>query len=138
MENIKSVVFLDDACDGPDNLDWDCNVSEGEIPLVIYDALEDYLTYPDKKYIKTEELSVFFYEFLERYIEDNKWDEDYLYMLLNDSIIHYSDGRIENFKDRVVEVRTVEFSKCCCDLGLSRLVYIPATHLQKVAQEVLR
>ena len=43
------------------------------------------------------------------------------------------DGRIENFKDRVVEVRTVEFSKCCCDLGLSRLVYIPATHLQKVA-----
>ena len=22
------------------------------------------------------------------------------------------DGRIENFKDRVVEVRTVEFSKC--------------------------
>ena len=98
MENINSVVFLDDACDGPDNLDWDCNVGEGEIPLVIYDALEDYLTYPDKKYIKTEELSVFFYEFLERYIEDNKWDEDYLYMLLNDSIIHYSDGRIENSK----------------------------------------
>lgn len=43
------------------------------------------------------------------------------------------DGRIENFKDRVVEVRTVEFSSCCCDLGLSRLVYIPVTHLQKVA-----
>lgn len=43
------------------------------------------------------------------------------------------DGRIENFKDRVVEVRTVEFSKCCCDLGLNCLVCIPATHLQKVA-----
>lgn len=43
------------------------------------------------------------------------------------------NGQIENFKDRVVEVRMVDFSKCCCDLGLSRLVYIPATHLQKVA-----
>lgn len=43
------------------------------------------------------------------------------------------NGQIENYKDRIVEVKTVEFSKCYCDLGLSRFVYIPATHLQKVA-----
>lgn len=96
MENINSVVFLDDACDGPDNLDWDYDVSEGEIPLVVYDALDYYLTYPDKKHLETEELSVFFYEFLEKYIEENQWDEDYFYMLLDNSIIHYSDGKTVN------------------------------------------
>ena len=43
------------------------------------------------------------------------------------------NGKIENYKNRIVEVKSVEFSKCCCDLGLSRLVYIPKTHLQKIA-----
>mgnify|MGYP000010378785 FL=1 len=48
MDNIQKIVLLDDACGNPDNMNWDPNVSEGEIPLVVYEALDDYVYEADK------------------------------------------------------------------------------------------
>ena len=42
MDHIKSLYLLDDVCDAPDNANWDPEVSEGENPLVIYEALDGY------------------------------------------------------------------------------------------------
>lgn len=42
MKNIDKIVLLDEACDEPCDLDWSTDISEGEIPLVIYEVLGDY------------------------------------------------------------------------------------------------
>ena len=40
-------MLLDEACDSPVDMDWDSTVSEGEIPAVVYEAFDDYMTYKD-------------------------------------------------------------------------------------------
>ena len=45
--NTDNIVFLDEACDPPSFANWDSNVSQGEIPPVVYEALEDYYVYGD-------------------------------------------------------------------------------------------
>ena len=49
LEKIKSIVLLDEACDPPEYYNWDYSVGEGEIPLVVYEVLEDY----DPDYIES-------------------------------------------------------------------------------------
>lgn len=46
-KNINKLVLLDDACDAPSFGNWDSNVNCGDIPLVIYDTLDDYMYYKD-------------------------------------------------------------------------------------------
>lgn len=41
-KGIDNVILLDEACDQPSYVEWDYNVSNGEIPSVFYEALEDY------------------------------------------------------------------------------------------------
>lgn len=43
LEKIKSVVLLDEACDAPAYYNWDPSVGEGEIPLVVYEVVGEYL-----------------------------------------------------------------------------------------------
>lgn len=47
--------------------------------------------------------------------------------------VRKSNGKIASFTNRVVEVKRVEVTRCCCDLGLDCPVYIPSSHLRKVA-----
>lgn len=47
--------------------------------------------------------------------------------------VRRSNGSVENFFNRIVRVDKVEFKTCKCDLGLTRLICIPKTHLKKVA-----
>ena len=44
-DKIEELVLLDEACDSPVDMDWDSTVSEGEIPAVVYEAFDDYMTY---------------------------------------------------------------------------------------------
>ena len=41
-KGIDNVILLGEACDQPSYVEWDYNVSNGEIPSVFYEALEDY------------------------------------------------------------------------------------------------
>ena len=47
--------------------------------------------------------------------------------------IRRSNGKLENFFNKVVRVDKVELRTCRCDLGLPSLVCIPKTHLKRVA-----
>ena len=46
-DKIEELVLLDEACGSPVDMDWDSAVSEGEIPAVVYEAFDDYMTYKD-------------------------------------------------------------------------------------------
>ena len=41
-KNIRDLAFLDDDCDAPVDMDWDYEVSSGEIPGIFYDMFPDY------------------------------------------------------------------------------------------------
>lgn len=92
MPNVKEVVLLDEACGTPNFANWDPEVSEGEIPLVVYEALEDYI-YDDADKIGDENLSVKFKEFLKKLIIQKHWDENAIFDLVDNSTIYYADGK---------------------------------------------
>ena len=92
MPNVKEVVLLDEACGTPNFANWDPEVSEGEIPLVVYEALEDYI-YDDADKIGDENLSVKFKEFLKKLIIQKHGDENAIFDLVDNSTIYYADGK---------------------------------------------
>ena len=90
MDNIQKVVFLDDACDSPYGMDWDSNVSEGEVPLVIYEALIDY------EIESKENMSEKFKKAMDAIVEEYRWNEEDYFRLTEKINIFYKDGRVEN------------------------------------------
>lgn len=90
MKNIKELIFLDDACDNPIDINWDQNVSCGELPLVVYEALEDYILNDDN--VWEECVSDNLKKFLDKFIKSEKLTYDEIFHLLNYSTIHYNDG----------------------------------------------
>jgi len=89
MQNIKEIVFLDDACDQPGFTNWDNTIDCGEIPLVIYEALEDYVIYQD---IPNDILSPKFHRLLDAYLHENQWDENMIWEMIHMCEIHFNDG----------------------------------------------
>ena len=98
MPNVKEIVLLDDACDEPDFANWDSAVSEGEIPLVVYEALEDY-DLEGHGGDNDERLSSKFKARLKKFIAEQKLDENKIQSMLYESTIYYADG-----KNRVVNI----------------------------------
>jgi len=94
LSNIKQVLLLDEACDQPGFANWDSRVSCGEIPNVIFEALDDYLRYEDMDDERdSDEMSDRFYEVMKRVAEENGWDESTIYKM--DGItLHYRDGKV--------------------------------------------
>ena len=93
MKNINDIILLDDACDAPTNVNWDNTVDCGDIPLVVYEALEDYFD-SDKDSVDTNELSVELYNTIENIVSSNGWSEDDVHELVNKTVIHYTDGTV--------------------------------------------
>ena len=94
MPNIKEIVFLDEACDAPGFANWNPNVSEGEIPLVVYDVLDEYLWGNfDENDEDDERLSSRFKAFLKKFIAEKEWSDDDIFDMLNTSTIYYADGK---------------------------------------------
>ena len=93
LEKIKSIVLLDEACDPPEFYNWDYSVGEGEIPLVVYEVLEDY----DPDYLESDEKSAAEYspklqKSLNQLIEEKKWTEDQIFKMTSGIKIRYADG----------------------------------------------
>lgn len=48
-------------------------------------------------------------------------------------VIRRKNGKFESFSGRIARIVSVEWKRCRCDIGLEEPVFIPKTHLQKVA-----
>lgn len=86
MDNVKEIILLDEACDEPACANWDPKVSCGEIPAVVFEALEDYM------YDEDENMSPRFREYLERIIKGQGWSKDDINAIVNYAVIHFADG----------------------------------------------
>lgn len=101
LEKIKSIVLLDEACDPPEYYNWDYSVGEGEIPLVVYEVLEDY----DPDSIESGEKSAAEYspklqKSLNQLLEEKQWTEDQIFKMTSGIKIRYADGSaFENLID---------------------------------------
>jgi len=93
MDNINKVVLLDEACDAPGNMDWDYDVSEGEIPAVVYEALGEYCMG------EMDDISDRLQKILGNIIDKYKLTDDKIESILNGIKIYYQDGKIED--DRI-------------------------------------
>ena len=94
MQNIKEIILLDDACDQPQFVNWDYHVDCGELPLVIYDAIEDYMYCEDEEMVLDGVLSSKFKSILDELIKNKGWTEEDIYEMTELSNIYYKDGRI--------------------------------------------
>ena len=93
LEKIKSIVLLDEDCDSPEYFNWDYSVGDGEIPLVVYEVLENY----DPDYLDSDEKSTTEYspklqKLLNQLIEGRKWTEDQIFKMTSGIKIRYADG----------------------------------------------
>lgn len=92
MPNVKEIVLLDEACDQPGYANWDSDISCGEIPLVVFEALEDYVWFNGEKY-DNDIFSQRLVDYLDKFVESYRLTEDDTFYMLNQSIIYYSDGK---------------------------------------------
>jgi len=86
MKHIKELILLDDGCDQPSYANWDPTISCGEIPRVVYESLEDYV------YSDNNDLSDRLKTCLDRLAKQNKWSEEDMVSMVDDSVIHFADG----------------------------------------------
>ena len=76
-DNIDGIVLLDEACDPPDFANWDPSVGEGEIPLVVYEALDDFCFAMESNGMSDEDvLSPMFMNYMKDIAKQYKWTED--------------------------------------------------------------
>lgn len=88
LKNIDDFVLLDEVCDQPGNMNWDYNVDCGELPLVIYDALE----YFDPSDWDNDEFSPKFITILNNLIKEKKWSDDDIFAITQLTTLHHKDG----------------------------------------------
>ena len=95
-KKVEELVLLDEACDGPANMDWDRTVSEGEIPTVVYEAFDDYM---EHKYAKVTPadcgLSPALAAAIDHIIATYKIDCDTFASKLDTATIMFSSGRVK-------------------------------------------
>ena len=124
---LQEIVFLDDACDPPEVLDWDYSVDSGEYPGVIYEAFEDYYDYISSKDNNSEEfgLSSKFCEYLDLFVSENKIDADDFNYRLSEMKITFSnkktvshllrgelDDEIDDIVKSISETGSLMFGHC--------------------------
>lgn len=87
MPNVEEITLSDFDCDTPSCKDWDPGVNCGEIPLVLYEALEDYCN-EDVELISDKMKKV-----LDCYVNKRGKTKDELYYMLKTSVIYYASGK---------------------------------------------
>lgn len=130
MSNIEDISLSDFDADEPSGKDWDENVSCGEIPLIVYEALEDY---GQETLYNDIENSAKLQEYLTEYIRKNKWTEEDIFRLLNTSSFYYLDGRkqsiiIDYFQeaDSIIETIEMVYGYGFTDIEQNFMFYIDA------------
>ena len=92
-QNINNIVLLEDACDAPGFANWDPAVGEGEVPLVVYETLEDFLFYSDNNQTPPADvISPDFFSFLKDLVSEKNWTETDISSFTQEIVIRYCDG----------------------------------------------
>lgn len=92
-QNMKSILLLDEACDAPEFANCDSDVSEGEIPAVVYESYEDYVySVQQNETPDPNEFSPNFRKCLQEIEKKYHWDEEKIADILDTAYIHYDDG----------------------------------------------
>ena len=95
LQNINNIVLLEDGCDAPGFANWDPAVGEGEIPLVVYETLEDFLHYIDINQVPpADEISPALFRYMKDLIDEEKWTKEDITKVTQEIVIRYSDGRL--------------------------------------------
>lgn len=92
MKNIKNIILLDEACDPPEFSNWDPSVSCGEIPMVVFETIENYFYFTDSEG-NQDTYSSRFQNYLDKIVEAKGWTEDTIYEITELSTIYYADGK---------------------------------------------
>lgn len=112
--NIEDITLSNFDDDQPIGKDWDNNVSCGEIPLVIYEALEDYEEENSQEELYNgSEYSAKLHRYLTEYVQKNNWAREDILQVLNTSMLYYLDGReqsinIDFYEDEDTIVEEIE------------------------------
>lgn len=97
-DKVEALVLLDKACGSPVDMDWDCTVSEGEIPAVLYEAFNDYMAHKDSKGNPSDyNLSQSLVDAIDHFVDIRKIDPDNFFSELNTATIMFSNGRVQQF-----------------------------------------
>ena len=95
LYNVKQLLLLDDACDQPGFTNWDTSVDCGDIPLVLYEAMEDYISYKEWGMTRKQDImSDKFYEVMQSTAAQQGWDENSIGEM-QQVVTHYRDGKID-------------------------------------------
>ena len=95
LEKIKSIVLLDEACDSADYYNWDQIVGEGDMPLVVYETINDYYSEVEEGHkISETEYSPNLQKLLAHLIEEKKWTDDQIDEMTSGIKIRYADGSV--------------------------------------------
>lgn len=97
MSGINNIILLDESCDEIPYTNWDPQVSEGEIPPVVFDALENYLYMQNFSEEDPTLLSPQFYDFLERFVEQKNWSDDDIEQIIHEITIHFKNKKTISF-----------------------------------------
>lgn len=139
MQNIKEILLLDEACDEPEYTDWDRDVDCGDIPLVVYEVLEEYAGCWEEEEIADDELSPKFQSFLKELIKEKGWSEDDIYEMTELSTVYYTDGKVrpvnldfcgeENITSNIFDIYNygemdyVDRVLYCCDTNGAEILF---------------
>ena len=88
LKEIDHMVLLDEACDPPYFANWDSSVSEGEVPLAAYEALDDYYSDCDKDIVSPKMKN-----FLECLIQKAGWNDSDINEILHEVIVYFRGGQ---------------------------------------------
>lgn len=92
LKNVKQILLLDNACDEPGFANWDTGVDCGEIPQVVYEALDDYLNCSESGEERDPDLmSERFQEVMKRIAEKKHWTVDTIDEM-QQITLRYKDG----------------------------------------------
>lgn len=92
LSNIKQILLLDEACDEPGFANWDPKVDCGDIPQVIYEALNDYLDYAEYGVDRDPDvMSDRFFDVMKSIVEEKAWDEESFFKMDQIKLL-YKDG----------------------------------------------
>lgn len=87
---VKDMILLNDDCDPAYYANWDPNVSDGEIPLVVYESLGDFMSGEGDD---EEIVSKKFQKMLDNFVDEKKLSEEDMTEMTLTSVIHYKDGK---------------------------------------------
>ena len=92
LDNIKEMILLDEGVDCPDYADWDAAVNCGDIPPVLYEALDDFiLCEEDSSLGDRSTMSDKFYNVMKRVAKEENWNAETVDQMKR-IITHYRDG----------------------------------------------